>query len=48
MAERKTKVRILETRSVVLDGKAVEAGEVAEVTSTDAKTLIAEGYAERA
>lgn len=40
------KVRILEHRSVLISGRQHGAGEEAEVPTAEAKTLIAEGYAE--
>ena len=42
------KVKISDKRAVVLDGQLRQAGEVVEVTAADAKTLIADGYAEKA
>ena len=40
-----TEVRIAPYRSVVIDGRAREAGEVVAVPTQDAETLIEEGYA---
>ena len=44
-AKRAAKVRIAPYRSVVIDGRAREAGELVAVSPDDAKTLIADGYA---
>ena len=46
MAAAKVKVRVVEHRSVVVDGRALEAGEETEVTPAEAKTLVADGYVE--
>lgn len=48
MATTKQKVKVLPRRAVVLDGHLRQAGEVVSVTASDPKTLIAEGYAEKA
>jgi hypothetical protein len=40
-----TQVRIAPYRSVVIDGRARGAGEVVSVPTTDAETLLVEGYA---
>ena len=42
------KIKILPLRSVLIDGLQRTAGEVVAVTAADAKTLIGEGYAEKA
>lgn len=45
---RKVQVRIAKFRAVTVDGRLYEAGETVAVPAPDAKTLIEEGFAEKA
>jgi hypothetical protein len=47
-AKAAARIRVLPHRSVVIDGRAVGAGQEADVSAADAKTLITDGYAEDA